>query len=73
MIALALRASILVLNKSVSKVLIFDEPLVALRGKDYPIKAAELIKSLSDKLNIQIIIVSHEMALKEIADSLIEL
>ena len=47
--------------------------LVALRGKDYPIKAAELIKSLSDKLNIQIIIVSHEMALKEIADSLIEL
>lgn len=73
LIALALRASILVLNKSVSKVLIFDEPLVALRGKDYPIKAAELIKSLSNKLNIQIIIVSHEMALKEIADKLIEL
>ena len=73
LIAFALRASILVLNKSVSKVLLFDEPLVALKGKDYPVKAAELIKNLSDKLGIQIIIVSHETSLKEIADSLIEL
>lgn len=39
--------------------LIIDEPLKWLKGLDYPEKGAAMIKELSDKIGVQIIMVSH--------------
>jgi len=40
--------------------LILDEPFKHLRGKDENIKAIQIVKELSDKLNIQVIMVTDE-------------
>ncbi|MCP4761762.1 MAG: hypothetical protein GY870_08270 [archaeon] len=49
-------------------VLILDEPLKWLKGGDYPEKGAAMIKEISSKLGIQIIMVSHNSELIESAD-----
>ena len=49
-------------------VLILDEPLKHLKGNDMPEKGAELIRSISEKLGIQVIMVSHDPALISEAD-----
>lgn len=48
-------------------VIILDEPLRFL-SKDRQAKASQVIKELSDKLNLQFIIVTHEQELTEFAD-----
>ncbi len=49
-------------------VLILDEPLKWLKGGDLPDKGAEMIKEISSKLGIQIIMISHNSELIESAD-----
>lgn len=52
--------------------LILDEPLKWLKGGDLPIKGAEMIKQLSTKLGLQIIMVSHSEELIDTADRVFE-
>lgn len=49
-------------------VLILDEPLKHLKGGNLPAKGAEMIKELSSKLGLQIIMVSHDPTQIESAD-----
>lgn len=53
-------------------VLIIDEPLKWLKGLDYPEKGAAMIKELSDKIGVQIIMVSHITDQIASADNVIE-
>jgi len=52
--------------------LILDEPLKWLKGDDMPVKGASIIKELSEKLGIQIIMVSHSSELIDAADTVFE-
>ena len=52
-------------------VIVLDEPLRFL-SKDRQSKASEIIKELSNKLNLQFIIVTHEQALTEYADKVFQ-
>ena len=69
--ALALRVALLSLQKNHNNVLILDEPFTSIGVKDRP-KACELLKTMSQKLGIQFIIVTHVDEIKAIADLLIE-
>jgi len=53
--------------------LVFDEPLKFLKGNDLPEKGAEMIKQLSEKLNLQIIMISHIPTQIESADKVFEI
>lgn len=52
--------------------LLMDEPLKWLKGLDYPEKGAAMIKELSNKIAVQIIMVSHITDQIESADNVIE-
>lgn len=52
--------------------IILDEPLKWLKGNDLPIRGAEMIKNISQKLGIQIIMVSHSPELIEASDKVFE-
>lgn len=54
-------------------ILVMDEPLKWLKGKDYPERGAQLIKEISDKLGIQIIMISHDPQLIDSADRIFEI
>jgi DNA repair exonuclease SbcCD ATPase subunit len=54
--------------KKTRDVLIMDEPLPWLKGGELPHKGAKMIKEISEKLGIQIIMVSHSDALIDSAD-----
>lgn len=64
--SLALRIAALIIQQS-AKVVILDEPCRCL-STDLQHKASEMIKTLSEKLNIQFIIVTHEEELTACAD-----
>lgn len=53
-------------------IMFLDEPLKWLKGKGLPEKGAEVIKEISKKLGIQIIMISHDPELIDSADNLIE-
>ncbi len=73
LVAFALRISLWSLKeKKTRNTIILDEPFVAL-SKDLQTKASLLIKTLSEKLGLQFIIVSHEETLIENADNVIEI
>lgn len=70
--ALSLRLSCWTLqNPKTRPILILDEPLHFV-SKSYILKATKLIKQLSDNLNIQMIIVSHNENIIENADNIIK-
>lgn len=69
-VSFALRAAFWSISRSRS-VLILDEPFRFL-SRDLQSSAAEMIRTLSDKLDLQILMVTHEEALKEVADSIFE-
>lgn len=69
-VSFALRAAFWSISRSRS-VLILDEPFRFL-SRDLQSAAAEMIRTLSDKLGLQILMVTHEEALKEVADSIFE-
>ena len=54
--------------KKTRNVLIMDEPLPWLKGGELPNKGAKMIKEISERLEIQIIMVSHSDALIDSAD-----
>lgn len=58
-------------NPKTSPVFILDEPLKWLKGNGMPEKGASLIKEVSDRLGIQIIMVSHAEELIESSDHVI--
>ena len=65
--AFALRIALWAIEKT-SNTLIFDEPFRFLSAKYQP-KAGVMMKELSRELGIQFILVTHNEALKEIADT----
>lgn len=58
-------------NPKTSPVLILDEPLKWLKGGSMPDKGAALLKEISSRLGIQIIMVSHSDELIESSDNLV--
>lgn len=50
---------------------LLDEPLKWLKGSDLPARGADMIKLISEKLGLQIIMVSHDPELIEGADKVI--
>lgn len=70
--ALALRVALLSLQKNHNNVLILDEPFTAIGDRDKA-RACMLLKTMSEELGIQFIIVTHVAEIKEIADLLIEI
>lgn len=71
-VAAALRFSCWTLKKNRTRpVIILDEPLKWLKGSDLPYKGARIIKEISEKLGLQIIMVSHDPELIEGADKVI--
>jgi DNA repair ATPase RecN len=71
-VSFALRICLWSLTKSSRAVMVLDEPLKFL-SRDLLPKAGELIKSLSEKLNLQIIMVSHLDELIDEADKEIQI
>lgn len=70
--AVALRFSCWTLRQNRTRpVIILDEPLKWLKGSDLPAKGARIIKEISEKLGLQIIMVSHDPELIEGADKVI--
>ena len=70
--AVALRFSCWTLNRKRTRpVIILDEPLKWLKGSDLPYKGARIIKEISAKLGLQIIMISHDPELIEGADKVI--
>lgn len=65
-VSLALRLSSWGLSKT-DNVILMDEPLKFLSQNLKPL-AGEIIKTLSDKLNLQLIIVTHDQFIVDIAD-----
>lgn len=70
-VALALRIALWSLQVHPKKIMILDQPLSNV-DQNYLPKAGKLIKELSDKLDIQFIIINHNPALADIADNNIE-
>jgi len=71
--AMALRVAIWSLTQSKPRnVLILDEPFRFL-SKEYQIKASIMLKELSEKLKLQIIMVSHSESLIEGADKVFQI
>lgn len=70
-VALALRIALWSLQVHPKRIMILDQPLSNV-DQNYLPKAGELIKELSDKLDIQFIIINHNPALADIADNNIE-
>jgi len=52
-------------------IFILDEPLKWLKGKELPVRGGKIIKDLSSKIGVQIIMVSHSEELIEYADNII--
>jgi hypothetical protein len=52
----------------VRPLLLMDEPLHWLKGADYPEKGAEIIRTISQRFGIQVIMVNHHPKLTEAAD-----
>jgi DNA repair exonuclease SbcCD ATPase subunit len=70
--ALSLRFSCWTIqNPKTRPILILDEPLRFLKGEDLPYKGAEMIHQISEKLGLQIIMVSHDPELIDCADNII--
>lgn len=71
--ALALQISLWSLQQDRSRnTFILDEPLKFLKGQDLPEKGAQLIKEISERLGVQIIMVSHSPELIDSADRVFE-
>lgn len=71
--AMALRFSFWVLkNPRTRPIMLMDEPLKWLKGEGLPEKGSEMIKKISEKLKLQIIMVSHDPDLINSADKIIE-
>jgi DNA repair exonuclease SbcCD ATPase subunit len=70
-ISLALRMAFWSLTKTSRPLLILDEPLKQLSA-DLQSKASDMLKSISEKLGIQILMVTHEKALLDAVDKQFE-
>lgn len=72
--SLALRFSAWTLkNPRTRPVILLDEPLKWLKGSDLPRKGAEMIKEISQHLNLQIAMISHDPELIEGADRVFDI
>jgi hypothetical protein len=63
--ALSLRCAAWSMDKQYRNVLLLDEPLKHLKGKEENKRAIKLMKVLSEKLNLQIICINDERASRE--------
>jgi DNA repair exonuclease SbcCD ATPase subunit len=70
-ISLALRMAFWSLTKTSRPLLLLDEPLKQLSA-DKQSKASDMLKSISEKLGIQILMVTHEKALLDAVDKQFE-
>lgn len=73
--SLALRFTMWALGNDRSRtrnIIVLDEPLKWLKGSSMPKKGAAIIKEISQKMGVQVIMVSHNPELIESADNIIE-
>ena len=68
-VSLALRMAFWSLTKETRPLLIFDEPFKHLSG-DLQNKAADMLKMLSEKLGLQVLMISHIQKLVDCADKI---
>ncbi len=68
-VAFALRVSLWSLSKGVRPVLVLDEPFPFLRTKEAHAKAGELLKTISEKLGVQIIMITGEAESQDIVEN----
>jgi DNA repair exonuclease SbcCD ATPase subunit len=68
-LSFALRVALLIISKN-RKVLIFDEPFVAVSA-DLEARAYEIMQKISKEMGIQVVMVSHREAAISIADKVI--
>jgi DNA repair exonuclease SbcCD ATPase subunit len=71
-VAFCLRLALWNIHRT-SDTFLFDEPFTALKGKDYQLKARNVMKQLSDRLGIQMVIISHEATIIEGVDRVIQI
>lgn len=72
-VAMALRLSMWTLSEPKTRpILILDEPFRFLKGKEYPVRGAEMIQQFSRKLDVQVIMNSHDPELVDCADKVIQ-
>lgn len=72
--SLAIRFSCYTLQTPKTRpIMLLDEPLKFLKGKEMPMKGAELISEISKRLGIQVIMVSHNSTLIDCADRVIRI
>lgn len=67
----ALRIASFVLEQNVDNVIILDEPMKFV-SKDLQSRVGDILKTLSEKLNLQIIIVTHITEMIDVADKVFE-
>jgi len=60
-------------NKNVCNTLFLDEPLVWLKGNDYPKRGAEMLYRLSHEMGIQIVMTNHVPSLTKAADRVFDI
>ena len=70
--SLALRISLWSINKT-RPVLLLDEPTKFLHSPEYQEKASQMIKEVSEKLGLQIIMISDQKDILRYADNVIEI
>jgi DNA repair exonuclease SbcCD ATPase subunit len=68
-VALALRVSLWSLSKGIRPTLVLDEPFPFLRTKEAHAKAGELLKTISEKLGLQIIMITGEAESQDIIEN----
>jgi len=68
-VAFALRVSLWSLSKGIRPVLVLDEPFPFLRTKEAHAKAGELLKTISNKLGLQIIMITGEAESQDIIEN----
>jgi DNA repair ATPase RecN len=65
-VTFALRVSLWGLSKGIRPVLVFDEPFPFLRTREAHAKVGELLKTISERLNLQIIMITGEAESQDI-------
>ena len=71
-VGLALRVALLSLQKERSNIILFDEPFKDIDKLHMPL-ACELLHTISEKMRVQMLTVTHEPPIKDVADKLISI
>jgi DNA repair exonuclease SbcCD ATPase subunit len=66
-VAFALRV-LMVIWSGLQRVVVLDEPFAHVNGEEYRLRAADLLRELHRQLDVQFIVVAHELEMIDVAD-----